>query len=128
MLNQPSKPAGKPRAVSGWARLQAGGALLILAAALPALTAGQDPMAYQVAALVLTPVLLGLALLWFVPRAGTLLLGAAGLILTLLLVASPALWEPEPVSELLAAWAALIGAAVAAGAAIPAFRSLGHPG
>lgn len=85
-------------------------------------------MAYQVAALVLIPFLLGLGLLWFFPRTGTVWLGVAGLVLALLLAGSPALLETEAPAELLAAWAALLGAVLVAGASIPAMRGLGRRG
>jgi hypothetical protein len=125
-LNQLSKPAAVTK--SPWSKLQAAGCLVILIASLPALRAGVDPMAYQVAALVLIPFLAGLGLLWFFPRTGTVWLGVAGLVLALLLAGSPALLETEAPTELLAAWAALLGAILVAGASIPAMRALGRRG
>jgi hypothetical protein len=124
-LIQPSKPTAAV-ALSSWSKLQAAGCLVLLVASLPALRAGVDPMAYQVAALVLIPFLIGLGLLWFFPRTGTVWLGVAGLVLALLLAGSPALLETQEPAELLAAWAALLGALLVAGAAIPALRALGR--
>jgi hypothetical protein len=83
-------------------------------------------MAYQVAALVLIPLLIGLGLLWFFPRTGTVWLGAGGLVLAILLAGSPALLETQAPAELLTAWAALLGALVVAGSAVPAMRALGR--
>lgn len=126
MLNQPRKPRpAKPAPLrSGWVKLQVGGAALMLAAGIPALTPGLDPMAYQVAALVLVPVIAGIALLWLAPRAGTLWLGVLGVVLFSLIVTSPAIRQTEPISEFIATWIFVLGATLSAVAAVPAFRSL----
>lgn len=124
MNQQGTALAGKSALQSRWVKIQAGATLLMLAGMLPYLRGGLDPMAYQVAALVMVPVLVGLLLLWLRPKAGTLWLGAVGLALAALVIASPALGETEPIAEVVATWVVVLSAAAVAGAAMPAFRSL----
>lgn len=124
MLNRSSQVAASSTSRSIWVKLQFLATLLMLVAAVPVALASEiDPMAYQVAGLILTPIVIGMALLWFVPRTGAIWLGVAGLILLALIFTSPAPFETEPLSEFLTTWAFVVASAVLAGAAVPAFRS-----
>ncbi|MEX0790402.1 MAG: hypothetical protein WD178_06455 [Actinomycetota bacterium] len=111
-----------PRSI--WVNVQFLATLVMLVAAVPtALASGIDPMAYQIAGLVLLPVVIGMALLWFVPKVGAIWLGAVGLILLVLIFSSPAPFETEPLAELLTTWAYVLASATLVGVALPAFRS-----
>lgn len=108
-------------------KLQAAGALIISVALLvSSLRGGLDPMGLLVAAALIAPLLLGVALLRTSPRAGVILLGVIGLIVAVtVLIGLTNLpdWEVTPELALGAAFG--VGSLLCVGAWIPAARAIG---
>lgn len=103
-------------------KLQAVGAIVISAALIvSSLRGGLDPMGILIAAALIAPLILGVALLRTSPRAGVILLGVIGVIVALTVLIGltnlPS-WEITP--ELLLGGAFGVGSLLCVGAWVPA--------
>lgn len=111
-LGSGSKELGwSAKSESRWVMLQVFGAVLILiAGVISTFMQGVDSMKLGVAAVIFLPFVAGLALVWLSRKAGSIALGALGLMLVVLMGTSSTLSEMDTAEEIISLAVLAIGA------------------